>query len=316
MRQSQVDEFIAHGYTKIKAPADMLAMLHRGLHLARTLHASTIDQKRRIFIGNGAGANGYWPSGAEYPQFYDVKQQNHICHRRKYTSFDFTMELSAPGANVTEQVMHAPNIWPDWIPGFQMESQRIQKSLHALASTVLIAVLDRLGIAAEVEDFSRSVGAMRLMKYPQSSGLEPLLPAHSDYEFVTVSYCEVPGLEVISKTGKIDRVGEQPDDLVLMAGDFLEVLSNHAVPAPVHQVRPAGERFSIVQFLCSNYGVCIRPGQIFHHDETANNDPFSPAKHLCTMHLMNNPHLTDRVQSGQLRYTIPEDLRNPLKRAS
>lgn len=310
MRPSHVDEFIEHGYTKIKASDDLLAMLRRQLHLARTLHTSTIDQKRRIFIGNGEGAKGYWPSGDEYPEFYEIKQRNHIVHQRKYRSFDFSLELSATGANVTEKILHAPNIWPDWIPGFRDESQRVLKSLHDIAGTVLVAALQKLRIAAKAEDFSRSVGTMRLMKYAQSGSC---LPAHSDYEFITVSYCDVPGLEVVSKSGEIVRVGEEPDDLVLMAGDFLEILSDFVVPAPVHQVRPAGERYSIVLFLCSNYGLCIRPGEIFSHDETPNNDPFSPAKHLCTMHLMNNPHLTDRVRSGQFSYVIPNDLRNPLK---
>jgi isopenicillin N synthase-like dioxygenase len=314
MRPSHVDEFIEHGFAKIKASDDLLAMLRRQLHLARTLHASTVEQKRRIFIGNGEGAKGYWPSADEYAEFYDIKQPNHIVHRRKYRSFDFSLELNATGASVTEKVLHAPNIWPDWIPSFKDDSQRLMKSLHGIASTVLVDTLQKLGIAAAAEDFSRSVGTMKLMKYPPPSGSELCLPAHSDYEFITISYCDVPGLEVVSKTGEIVRVREEPDDLVVMAGDCLEVISDFVVPAPVHQVRPTEERYSIVLFVCSNHGLCIRPGEIFSHKETPHNDPFSPARYLCTMHLMNNPHLTDRLRSGQFSYAIPKDLRFPLKR--
>ena len=47
MRPSHVDEFIEHGYTKIKASDDLLFMLRRQLQLGRALHASTIEQKRR-----------------------------------------------------------------------------------------------------------------------------------------------------------------------------------------------------------------------------------------------------------------------------
>lgn len=314
MRPSYIDEFIERGYAKIKVSGELLAMLRSQLQLGRLLHASTVEQKRRVFIGNGVGAKGYWPSGDEYSQFYESRQHDHICHARRYRSFDFSLELDADGENLTRDILHAPNIWPDWIPNFRTESQKVMQSLHAVASSVLVESLQRLGIAGKIEDFSRSVGTMRLIKYPDSSGSELLLPAHSDYEFITLSYCDVPGLEVSSRTGEIDRVCEEPDDLVLMAGDFLEILSDFAIPAPVHQVRPAGERHSIVLFLCSNYGLCIRPGQIFSHAETPNNEPFSPAKHLCTMHLMNNPHLTDRVRSGELNYMIPRDLRNPLKR--
>ena len=315
MRPSHVDEFIEHGYTKIKASDDLLFMLRRQLQLGRALHASTIEQKRRIFIGNGVGAKGYWPSGDEYSEFYNIKQTNHICHERRYRSFDFSLEPDGAGRNVTEEILQAPNIWPDWIPDFQDVSQRVLKSLNAIASKTLVDSLSKLGIAAGMDDFSRSVGTMRLMKYPKTDGSEILLPAHSDYEFITVSYCDVPGLEVVSKTGEIIPIEEEPDDLVLMAGDFLEILSGSVIPAPVHQVRPARERYSIVSFLCSNYGLCIRPGEMFAHEETPHNDPFSPAKHLCTMHLVNNPHLTDRVRSGQLNYLIPKDLRNPLKRS-
>lgn len=314
MHPSLVDQFIERGYTKIKGSDELLGMLRRQLTLARTLHASTLEQKQRIFIGNGEGAKGYWPSGDEYPEFYAIQQPDHIVHRRKYRSFDFSLELGATGASVTEKVLHAPNIWPDWIPGFKDESQQALKSLHDVATTVLVATLEKLGIAARAQDFSRSVAPMKLMKYPPSRGSELCLPAHSDYEFITVSYCDVPGLEVVSKTGEIVRVHEEPDDLVLMAGNCLEVVSNFVVPAPLHQVRPAEERHSIVLFVCSNHGLCIRPGEIFSHEETPQNDPFSPAKYLCTMHLLNNPHLTDRLRSGEFSYAIPKDLRFPLRR--
>jgi isopenicillin N synthase-like dioxygenase len=310
------EQFISHGYTKVKASAAVLSVLRNQVFLARQLHHSSFEQKERIFVGNGLGAKGYWPSGREYQFFYEVRQANHICHKRRYSSFDFTLDNAPNGDTVTEAILYSPNLWPDWINSFEEDCMRAIGLLHGIASAALSSVLKRLDIPSKDEYFSRSPGAMRLMRYPQGDGLSPMIPPHRDYEFVTISYCDVPGLEIL-KTGtdnedtKSMALRETPGELVLLAGDCLEVLSNKVVRAPIHQVKAGAERFSIVLFVCSNYGVCIEPGRIFYSPETSANDFFSPARHLCTMNIINNPHLTDKVESGEIVYSIPKNLRNP-----
>jgi isopenicillin N synthase-like dioxygenase len=313
---SEIEQFISDGYAKIKAPPTVLAALQKQLFLARQLHYSSLEQKKQIFVGNGSGAKGYWPSGRDYDLFYKVRQMNHICHKRQYASFDFTLDIAPSGDTVTEAVLYSPNLWPDWIENFQQDCTQTIGILHGIARAALSSVLKQLNIPSKDEYFSRSPGAMRLMRYPRSDGLSPLIPAHRDYEFVTISYCDVPGLEILKGSGEptstgFDALGETPGELVLLAGDCLEMLSNKVVRAPIHQVKAGAERFSIVLFLCSNYGVCIEPGRIFNSPETSNNKAFSPARHLCTMNIINNPHLTDKIESGEIAYSIPKDLRNP-----
>lgn len=276
------------------------------LSLARLVHDLPQTELRRIHSSTGEGLRGYTPAT---PMLINSSTSSAEKSRR-YSSFDFGFDNAGSVVDEVDRIVYAKSLWPQSVPNFEDRCTALRSEWHAFAVSLLSEIL-RIDINQIDEFFSRPTGNMRLLRYDAHQGESPLIPAHRDYEFLTLVRSSAPGLEIIDSTGAVGFINELASEVVVIAGDCLEYLTDGQIRAGVHQVRVSSERYSCIYFLCCDTGAVVEKGGLKWRTMASSSDPFSPCEHVATMNLANHTLLRNKYRDTPIHSRIPTNGINP-----
>lgn len=147
-----------------------------------------------------------------------------------------------------------PNAWPQSLPGFRQPLVDFQQAIAALGRKM--APLYALALDKPVDFFDKCfeepIMWTRNAHYPavepeeNQFGISP----HSDHSFMTLlPLPDVPGLEVLTRSGKWLPANPVANGIVVNTGEFLNRWSNDRFIASPHRVvPPERDRYSMATF--------------------------------------------------------------------
>lgn len=190
--------------------------------------------------------------------------------RDKKEIFDIGPDVA--GLRPSDDAFRGATPFPAWRETFEPTARAYASACESLCLSLLRDI--SLGLGAPAEALAPAFeGAhtsfLRLNHYPTQdpAGDDATEPAglgihhHTDAGAVTILLTDgVPGLQVL-KDGVWRAVDPVPGGLIVNVGDMIQVWSNDAYQAPLHQVlaMETGERFSLAYFFNPAYGAVIRP---------------------------------------------------------
>ena len=238
------------------------------------LFALPLDIKMKYQVGYHH--IGYIPDRAMITRPHDV--DIHGVHNN--TSVDinegwaFMRERNSDDPKVIANVRHRGlNKWPEELPSFRPVLRQYQESMTSLALQMLPAYARALEMPADYfnDKFTNPEYHIRCSWYPplnQQAGKFSSSP-HADHSSMTyLPLMEVPGLEVMSPSGKWIQVEPLRGGIVVNTGEFLNRWSNGRFIATPHRVvPPKRDRYALTFFFnCDDETVadplptCIFPG--------------------------------------------------------
>ena len=234
-------------------------LLARAMQAARDLFAAPSADKRAL----SRSRDNPWG-------YYDRELTKN--RRDKKEIFDIGPDVA--GLSPTDDAFTGATPFPPWQAGFEPTARAYMAVCEGLCLRLLAAISAGLGAAPQAlapafEGVHTSF--LRLNHYPTRDPLtgETAAPAglgihhHTDAGAITLLLTDgVPGLQVL-KDGTCRPVDPVPGGLIVNVGDMVQVWSNDAYQAPLHQVlaMEAGERFSLAYFFNPAYSAVIRPLQ-------------------------------------------------------
>ena len=192
--------------------------------------------------------------------------------RDKKEIFDIGPDVA--GLRPSDDAFTGATPFPAWRETFEPTARAYAAACESLCLSLLRDI--SLGLGAPAEALAPAFeGAhtsfLRLNHYPTQdpAGDDAPEPAglgihhHTDAGAITILLTDgVPGLQVL-KDGVWRAVDPVTGGLIVNVGDMIQVWSNDAYQAPLHQVlaMEAGERFSLAYFFNPAYSAVIRPLQ-------------------------------------------------------
>jgi isopenicillin N synthase-like dioxygenase len=195
----------------------------------------------------------------------------------------FMRERTADDPKVVANIRHRGlNQWPEALPEFRKTLLNYQETMADLATRMLPAYALALDLPADYFDdkFSTPEYYNRCAWYPPvdvEEGQFSLSP-HSDHSSMTyLPLMDVPGLQVMSPTGKWIEVEPLRGAIVVNTGEFFNRWTNGRFIATPHRVvPPTKDRYALTFFYNCNdetvadpFPSCIAPG------ETPKSEPMS-----------------------------------------
>jgi isopenicillin N synthase-like dioxygenase len=152
-------------------------------------------------------------------------------------------------------LLNGPNLWPDDLPGFRPVILTWMERLRGVASTLLGALTESLGLSADyfTGAFENDPHThLKVIRYPGGeAGAGQGVGAHKDYGFLTlVLQDHVGGLQFLHD-GEFVDVPSRTDAFVVNLGELLEAATSGYLMATTHRVvsPPGGmERVSVAYF--------------------------------------------------------------------
>ena len=147
-----------------------------------------------------------------------------------------------------------PNPWPDNLPGFRNAIVDFQNAIVELGRTMVPLYALALDKPADYfdEDFAEPIVWSRNAHYPpvESEDNQFGISPHSDHSFMTIlPLSEVPGLQVLTRSGKWLPAKPIADGIIINTGEFLNRWSNGRFIATPHRVVPPDHhRYSMATF--------------------------------------------------------------------
>ncbi|MBC3872370.1 isopenicillin N synthase family dioxygenase [Undibacterium flavidum] len=187
---------------------------------------------------------------------------------RLYEAYDIGLELPAQDKDFLEgNIFYGPNTWPDLL-GFKRAVYSYYEAISFLAKLLthtIEAALD-LRFNTLTNMMRKPTAQLRLIHYPENqvacreAHSHSMMGAHTDYEFFTLLYQTMPGLQTVNVKGEWLDAPPLPDTLVMNVGDMAEVISGGRYRSNPHRVLNTGkERFSMPFFAAFDYQSEIRP---------------------------------------------------------
>jgi isopenicillin N synthase-like dioxygenase len=239
-----------------------------GHGLAPALLASVMDEARGLFAAPAADKRALSRTRANPWGYYDRE----LTKNRRDKKEIFDIGPDAVGLRSADDAFSGATPFPPWREAFEPTARAYVTACEALCFRLLRGIATGLGVDAEAlspafEGVHTSF--LRLNHYPAHDpmGDEAVDEAglgihhHTDAGAITVLLTDgVPGLQVL-KDGTWRPVDPVPGGLIINVGDMVQVWSNDAYQAPLHQVlaMERGERFSLAYFFNPAYSAVIRP---------------------------------------------------------
>ncbi|MEK9662752.1 MAG: 2OG-Fe(II) oxygenase family protein, partial [Alphaproteobacteria bacterium] len=179
-----------------------------------------------------------------------------------------------------------PNKWPS-IPGFREAIVDYQADLVRLGRKIVPLYALALGKPADFFDkhFEEPIMWTRNAHYPPVAaednqfGISP----HSDHSFLTMlPLSDVPGLQVLTRSGKWLPADPVADGIIVNTGEFLNLWSNGRFIASPHRVVPPDHhRYSMATFFDANPDTVADPADFAAAGEELKYKPVSQLDYVC-----------------------------------
>lgn len=229
---------------------------------AAALHFFSLPKKfkAQYDIANAPRHSGY-VGFAENGLYADEAQ-------RLYEAYDIGLELSAQDHDfLAGNIFYGPNTWPDLL-GFKRAVYSYYEAVSHLSKLLTHTMEAALGLRVNTltNMMRKPTAQLRLIHYPENqikcrdAHSHSMMGAHTDYEFFTLLYQTMPGLQTVNVQGKWLDAPPIPNTLVMNVGDMAEVISGGRYRSNPHRVLNTGkERFSMPYFAAFDYQAEIRP---------------------------------------------------------
>lgn len=157
---------------------------------------------------------------------------------------------------------HAPNPWPEGLPGWREEVSAYFNTMDALARRLLRGMALSLDLAEDFFEpgFEGQMSSVRLLHYPPHPTAHPDRElgagAHTDWGLITIlTQHGTAGLEVQLPSGAWIAATPLPGTFVVNVGDMMARWSNDLYRSTRHRVlnRSGGDRYSIAFFCDPSY---------------------------------------------------------------
>jgi isopenicillin N synthase-like dioxygenase len=188
---------------------------------------------------------GYRPSGIEYSQS--------AAYPDKIESFSVSRGFTCD--NLGNLPVEAKLLYDDMLAIFPF--------FEAIAEQLATKIVEKLGIKTLGHSF---VGEFRSFSLLQLNYSQPrkikagyINEVHEDGSLVTIASATGPGLQLLGSNGAFFPITLEPDELLLMAGEILCLLSGGKIRPAYHRVIPAPglkERMSLLFFADLNPSLC------------------------------------------------------------
>jgi isopenicillin N synthase-like dioxygenase len=172
--------------------------------------------------------------------------------------------------------LHGPNQWPS-MPGFRAVMTAYYDAMDSLGRRLMGLFAEALGIAPDffAPWLTAPMTTLGPLHYPPQRGLiteaQIGAGAHTDFGCLTIlAQDEVPGLQVLAKSGQWLAAPPLPDTFVVNIGDMMERWTNGVFTSTRHRVVNASgaERFSLPFFFDPDFAApvaclptCLAPGE-------------------------------------------------------
>jgi isopenicillin N synthase-like dioxygenase len=172
--------------------------------------------------------------------------------------------------------LHGANQWPA-MPGFRAVMTGYYAAMEALGRRLMGLFAEALGMAPDFFEpwLTAPMTTLGPLHYPPQRGL--ITPAqlgagaHTDFGCLTIlAQDEVPGLQVLAKSGDWLAAPPLPGTFVVNIGDMMERWTNGVFTSTLHRVVNASgrERFSLPFFFDPDFAApvaclptCLAPGE-------------------------------------------------------
>ena len=213
-------------------------------------------------------------------------------------------------------VLCGPNVWPA-CPGFREAGESYFAAMVGLSRALLRLIEGAFALPASYLATRTRVpcSLLRLLRYDASPARATGIDPHTDFELFTIISEDRPGLQLCDRAGTWTTVSAaNRGELILLAGDLLEVLTGGRVESPLHSVSmgPA-ERRSLAYFCGLDASSQIAPVTELAAPAAARRYvPLRVADHLAAMYVLSYPHLRAAHEAGHLPdIAVPPN--NPFK---
>jgi isopenicillin N synthase-like dioxygenase len=237
-----VEKFLFGGFVSIKT-SDLLRDELRALFRAgQTFFNASVEEK---LLNQLPLDTGYRPRGVEYSESPD--------HPDEMESFSVSRRLTDG-----ETGLHSGSAKILYVQMLEFIS-----SLEPLVESFIASVAMKLTGAPIDQDFHGAFGNWSLLQMnysrPADTRGDYINDCHEDGCLITITSVTGPGLELKAKDGSFIPMSPIGDELLLMSGEILSLLSGGKVPPTYHRVRPTAgnsERLSLLFFADMHPTLC------------------------------------------------------------
>jgi isopenicillin N synthase-like dioxygenase len=229
-----VERFISDGFVSLKIPNPMQDYLRTLFCVGRDFFNVGVEEKllNRLRLDTG-----YRPKGIEYSDTPD--------HPDEMESFSVTRRL--PNAVASLRSARAKILY--------LRMSEFIGLLEPYAERLITAVAMKLTGTLLNQDMDGAFSKWSLLQMnysrPADIRADYINDCHEDGCLITITAVTGPGLELQSTDGSFVQVSPKDDELLLMSGEILSLLSGGKIPPTYHRVRPIAqntERLSLLFF--------------------------------------------------------------------
>lgn len=262
----------------------------RAYEATLALHRLDEDLKRQVAVGVNDLARG-WHQGSR-------------ASKGAYESFEIGLEAALFTGGDSNGVFHGPNVWPN-LPTFREGAYSYFEALLALAMRLVPVLAHALGLSVEylLSRATQPCCLLRLLHYDSATeaGGEVGIHPHTDFELFTILSEDAPGLAVCGRDGTWhDVAAHASTELLVMAGDLLEIVTGGLVESPLHQVVGVHERRSLAFFFGLDASATVSPQLPVHEGREDLYCETAVGMHLAAMYVLSYPHIRARYERGEV----------------
>jgi isopenicillin N synthase-like dioxygenase len=237
-----VEEFLLNGFVSIKTSGLVHDKLHAVFSAGRAFFNASAEEK---LLNQLPLDTGYRPRGLEYSESPD--------HPDEMESFSVRRRLSDGGTGLysaTAKILY-------------VQMLELVSSFEPLVESFISSVATKLTGAPIEQNFHGAFSNWSLLQMnysrPADTRGDYINDCHEDGCLMTVTAVTGPGLELQVKDGSFIPMTPTTDELLLMSGEILSLLSGGKIKPTYHRVRPipgTRERLSLLFFADMHPTLC------------------------------------------------------------